>query len=303
MQPPDPYALDKPRLKAAFEHAAPHYQSHAELQETVALRMLERLDLVAIRPEWVLDAGAGTGYAARRLTARYPGSRVLLLDLARAMLHEARRQARRLFSRERYLQADIESLPLAGASMGLVFANLSLQWCNDLPAAFQGFRRVLRPEGLLMFSTLGPDTLHELRESWAGVDPGPHVHSFPDMHDVGDLLVRAGFHGACLDVERITLTYRDLEGLMRDLKRLGAASALMGRRRGLTGKGRLAEVRGRYERHRRDGVLPATYEVVYGHAWAPVPGTRPQDGSTVPTFPLVRMPRVPRAGDGPSGRG
>jgi malonyl-CoA O-methyltransferase len=292
MKLPEAYRLDKPRLKAAFEHAAGHYDAYAVLQETVALRMIERLDLVDIRPRWVLDAGAGTGFAARRLSARYAGSRIVVLDLAMAMLRQARSHAPRFFSRERYLQADIESLPLAHGSVEMVFANLSLQWCNDLETAFEGFRRVLQPQGLLMFSTLGPDTLSELRESWAGVGPGPHVHAFLDMHDIGDLLVRAGFHGACLDVERLTLTYRDLAALMRDLRCLGAGNVAQGRPRGLTGKGRLAEVQQRYERHRRNGVLPATYEVVFGHAWAPLPTTRPQDGSTVATFPLVRFPRL-----------
>ncbi len=296
MKLPDPYRLDKPRLKAAFEHAAGHYDAYAVLQQTVALRMIERLDLVDIQPRWVLDAGAGTGFAARRLSARYAGCRTVVLDLAMAMLRQARSKAPRFFSRQRYLQADIESLPLARGSVEMVFANLSLQWCNDLEAVFAGFRRVLQPQGLLMFSTLGPDTLSELRDSWAGVGPGPHVHAFLDMHDIGDLLVRAGFHGACLDVERLTLTYRDLEALMRDLKYLGAGNAAQGRPRGLTGKGRLAEVRERYERHRRNGVLPATYEVVFGHAWAPLPTTRPQDGSTVATFPLVRVPRDPGGG-------
>ncbi len=293
MKLPDPYSLDKRRLKAAFEEAAPHYDAHAVLQETVGLRMLERLDLMSIDPRWILDAGAGTGLAARRLTARYPASRVIVLDLAMAMLEQARRKARRFFPRERYVQADLESLPLAPAGVEMVFANLSLQWCNDLEAAFHDLRRVLKPEGLFIFSTLGPDTLHELRESFASVDAAPHVHAFLDMHDVGDLLVHAGFHGACLDVEHITLTYRDLEALMRDLKCLGAGNATEGRPRGLTGKGRLARVHECYERYRQDGLLPATYEVIYGHAFAPLPTARPQDGSTVASFPLVRMPRAP----------
>jgi malonyl-CoA O-methyltransferase len=290
----DAYRLDKQRLTTAFEHAARSYDQHAVLQQQVAERMIERLDLVKIAPQRILDAGAGTGRSARLLARRYGQARVLLLDLAVGMLREARHQAPRFFSRLAYVCADVEALPLASGSVDMAFSNLALQWCNDLDRAFAELRRVMRPHGIFMFSTFGPDTLKELRSSWSEVDNNTHVHAFFDMHDIGDALIRAVYSSPVLDVEVFTLTYQDVYGLMRDLKALGAGNATVGRSRSLTGKKRLTKVAAAYEAFRRDGIIPATYEVVYGHAWVPSTGTRPQDGSTVTTFPLTRL-RKPRA--------
>jgi len=288
----DPYHLDRKRVAAAFDRAAASYDKHAVLQRTVAERLAERLEVMRLEPEWILDAGAGTGTGARLLRERYARSRVLLVDFAPGMLQTARRKARKWFSRERYLCADTAALPLPPASVDLVFSSLALQWSLDLDAACAELRRVLKPGGLLMFATFGPDTLHELRRSWAEVDRNVHVHAFMDMHDIGDALIRAGFSSPVLDVERITLTYRDVYTLMRDLKNIGASNASAGRAPGLTGRHALASLQAAYEQHRADGVLPATYEVVYGHGWAPERDTRPQDGSTVATFPLSRLKRA-----------
>lgn len=291
---PDPYRLDKRGIAQAFDRAAAGYEQQAVLQRTVAERMVERLEVVRIKPNWVLDVGGGTGYAARLLSKRYPHARILLLDLSHEMLLEARRRAPRFFSHERYVQGDAEALPLSAASADMIFSSLTLQWCNKLDQVFREFRRILKVDGLVMLSTLGPDTLKELRRSWAEVDDDPHVHAFVDMHDLGDALIRAGFSSPVLDVERFTLTYKDLYALMRDLKALGASNRSMARRRGLTGKTSLAKLQQGYEHHRREGLLPATYEVVYGHAWVPEQDTRPQDGSTVATFPLAELRRSRR---------
>ena len=290
----DPYRLDKQRLAVAFDRAASRYEERAVLQNTIAKRMANRLDLFKLQPAWILDGGAGTGFGARLLTKRYREARVLVLDLSHAMLIKARRRAPRLWSRERYLRGDLEHLPIASASVDMVFTSLALQWCNDLDRAFRECRRVLKLNGLFTFSTFGPDTLKELRTSWAAVDDKPHVHAFFDMHDIGDALIRAGFSGPVLDVEHLTLTYSDVHAVMRDLKDIGAVNVSLGRRRGLTGKRNLTALRKQYEQYRRNGVLPATYEVVYGHAWAPDPHTRPQDGSTVASFPISKLTRIKR---------
>ena len=162
-------------------------------------------------------------------------------------------------------------MPLADASVDVVYSNLMLQWCDDLDALFAEFRRVLKPRGLLTFSTFGPDTLKELRAAWASVDGHTHVHRFIDMHDIGDALVRAGLSEPVLDVERFTLTYEDVQALMRDLKAIGAHNAAAGRAPGLTGRGRLRAMSAAYERYRSAGRLPASYEVVYGQAWGRAP--------------------------------
>jgi malonyl-CoA O-methyltransferase len=153
----------------------------------------------------------------------------------------------------------------------MVWSNLALQWVNDPDQAFGEFNRVLAPGGLLMFSTFGPDTLKELRAAFATVDQHTHVSRFIDLHDIGDILVKRGFADPVMDMEPFTLTYSDVRALMRDLKAIGAHNVTQTRPPGLTGKSRLAAVTQAYEPLRRDGKLPATFEVVYGHAWKPLP--------------------------------
>lgn len=259
--------LDKRQVRAAFDRAASTYDEAAVLQREVGRRLLERLELMRLQPRRVCDLGAGTGLATRALMGRYARATVVALDLAPAMLERARRRAP-LLRRLRCVCADLEALPLADASCDLLFSNLALQWVNDLDRACRELRRVLRPGGCLLFSTFGPDTLRELREAWAVADGGQHVNTFLDMHDIGDALVRAGLADPVMDVEHFTLTYRALPDLMRELKALGA-HVVAGRATGLTGRRRLAAVAAAYESRRRDGRLPATFEVVYGHGWGP----------------------------------
>lgn len=267
---------EKRLVRSSFDKAAESYDAVAVLQREVAERMIERLDLVRLAPKRVLDIGAGTGVAAGQLVRRYPEARVILLDLAPAMVRLSRQRFSfwtRWRRRVGFVCGDAESLPVADASCDLLFSNLTIQWCGDLERTFMEFRRVLRPGGLLMFTTLGPDTLKELRAAWTEADVGVHVNEFVDMHDVGDAMVRAGLADPVLDMEMITMTYPDVASLMRDLKGIGAHNVNPGRERGLTGKVRLRRMTEAYERFRREGRLPATHEVVYGHAWAPEPGS------------------------------
>ncbi len=264
----DRQALHKRSLRESFDRAAERYDEVAVLQREVGERIMERLDYVRIAPQTILDVGAGTGVFSQALSRRYARSRVLALDLAPRMLIQARRR-KGWFSRQAFVCGDAESLPVADASVDLIFSNFTLQWCGELDRVFAEFRRVLRPGGLLMFSTLGPDTLKELRQSWRAVDERPHVHEFLDMHDVGDALLRAGLSDPVMDVEHFTLAYDDAMQLMRELKIIGAHNAATERPRGMTGRASLKKMLAAYEALRRDGVLPATYEVVYGHAWGP----------------------------------
>jgi len=284
-----PPSIDKRRARLSFERSATTYDQVAVLQREIADRILDRLDYIRLEPRLVLDLGAGTGYAAQGLLNRYPKARVVALDFAMAMLKQARRRGRWL-RRPVPLCADAEQLPLADASVDLLFSNLTLQWCNDLGRVFQELLRVLRPGGLLMFSTFGPDTLRELRFAWEAADGYSHVSAFPDMHDVGDALMGAGGADAVMDAERLTLTYPEVDSLMQDLKTLGAHNATRGRSRGCTGKGRLQAMRQAYEAFRVDGSLPASYEVVYGHAWAPQQ-RRLADGVAIPVEAIRRMGR------------
>ena len=286
----DPFRIDAARVRRSFGRSARSYDAAAILQQRVRDELLERLDLVRLEPAVVLDLGAGTGQASRALQRRYRSSRVVALDLAEGMLREAGRQ-RSLWRRFGRVCGNAAALPLRDASVDIVFSSLMLQWCNDPDAVFRECRRVLRPGGLLTFTTFGPDTLTELRQAWAAADGHTHVNRFLDMHDLGDALVRSGLAEPVMDVERYTLTYTDAGELMRDLKAIGARNANAGRPRGLTGKGALAAMTEAYESRRRDGRLPATYEVVYGQAWCAgdsPPGTRTPGEIRVPFTKIGR---------------
>lgn len=262
------YAISATEARRSFNAAARHYDAAALLQRTIADRLLESFEALRIRPARSLDLGSGTGYGARRLKQRFKKTRVLQLDLAENMLREARRKTARLFSRDHFVCANALSLPLADQAVDLVFSNVMLPWRPAPDALFAELRRVLKPGGLFVFSSLGPDTLRELRESWGAVDDQPHVHAFLDMHDLGDALTRNGLADPVLNTEHLTLTYRDARQLLRELRHSGAANINAGRRRSLTGKRRWQGMLARYEARRAEGVLPATFEVIYGHAWA-----------------------------------
>lgn len=286
-----PFELDRMRLRRAFEQAAASHDRAAFLHREVGQRLLERLNLIRLQPETILDVGCGVGQITAALLKKYRKARVIALERAPAMVARARQRAPWLRTLHGAV-AEPEALPLPAASCDLVFSNLALPWALDLDRVFAEFRRVLKPGGALFFTTLGPDTLSELRRAWAAADSYNHVNAFFDMHDIGDALLRARLAEPVMDVERLTLTYPDVDRLMRDLKALGAGNVTLGRPRGLTGKGRLRTVQTTYERYRRaDGLLPATCEVVYGHAWGPSPSQfHPRaDGPAV--FPLSQLRR------------
>lgn len=272
--------IDKREVARAFGRAAASYDAHAVLQREVLARLDERLELMSIRPRRILDAGCGTGLGLRLLQARYPEAQLVGLDLALPMLQAARARKepaglagfiRRLLPGAQpaaQVCADIERLPFRSSSLDLVWSSLALQWASAPEAAFRELHRAIAPQGLLLFSTFGPDTLKELRQAFAQVDGGSHVSRFLDMHDIGDMLVHAGFQHPVMEMEMLTLTYADLKSLMRDLKGIGAHNAAADRARGLMGKAAWRKLEQGYEAFRREGRLPATYEVIYGHAWA-----------------------------------
>ncbi len=285
----DAYHIDKARVRASFNRAANTYDAAAVLQKRVREEMLSRLDLVKIKPKAILDAGCGTGHGSFALQKRFSNANIISLDLAFNMLQQTKLQRpwlqkclQKMLHQQHLLCADIENLPIASNSMGLVWSNLAVQWCNDLDGAFSELARVLQPEGLLMFSTFGPDTLKELRA--ATTNGHTHVSRFIDMHDIGDALIRAGFSTPVLDVEHYTLTYDDVKSVMIDLKSIGAHNATAGRARGLQGRGFLQNLVQNYEQFRVAGKLPATFEVVYGHAWKAESKLQLDDGYAPITF-------------------
>jgi malonyl-CoA O-methyltransferase len=264
----DEFLLDRRQLRAAFEAAARSYDAVAGLQREIGARLLERLELTTLKPGRVLDLGCGTGRQLAALSKRYRQAQVVGTDLATNMLVAARR-GQGWFARRPLVGADALHLPFALTCFDLVYSNLMLQWCDDLHQVFRELRRVLRSHGLLLFSTFGPDTLRELRSAWGSVDNFTHVNRFIDMHDIGDMLMRAGFVEPVMDMEYITVTYDDPLTLLHDLKNLGAHNVTSGRARGLVGPGRLRKLEQAYEQFRCGGRIPATYEVIYGAAWVP----------------------------------
>ncbi|MCO6441129.1 MAG: malonyl-ACP O-methyltransferase BioC [Nitrococcus mobilis] len=283
--------LDKRLLRRSFNAAAASYDAAAVLQRETGKRLIERLELVRLNPRWILDIGAGTGATTRQLMQRYPRARFIALDIAPAMLRRARRRAP-LLQRLRCACADAESLPFAAGSFDLVFSNLTLQWVNDPERVFREVQRVLRPNGLLLFTSLGPDTLKELRQSWECVDGYVHVNRFVDMHEVGDAVVRARLADPVMEMEYFTLTYRSARDLVHELKALGAHNVVVGRNTGLTGRRRWFAMEAAYERLRAaEGLLPATYEVIYGHAWGTPPARPRVDRSSAIRIPLTEIGR------------
>ena len=270
------FEIDKRAVRRSFSKAAMQYDAAAVMQREVCKRMLQRLDYIKLNPKHLLDVGSGTGWGTRQLGERYPAAQIVALDIAMGMLQASRGTSNwwsKLFAgnTRQYLCADMEALPLKANSMEMVWSNLAVQWCNDLPATLVELQRVLKVGGLLMFSTFGPDTLKEIRSAFHGVDGYTHANRFADMHDIGDMLVAGGFADPVMDMEYITLTYDDVKAVMQDLRSIGAHNATAGRATGMLGKQAWGRVLENYEKLRRDGKLPATFEVIYGHAWKPQP--------------------------------
>lgn len=285
-------SFDPHHVRHAFSRAAPHYDAAAALQREVGKRLLESLDYLEDRqPQVVLDVGSGTGHASATMKKRWPKAQVIALDLAQPMLREAKKQAGwwKPFAR---VCGDAQALPVLDQSVDVIYSNLCLQWVEDLPAVFAGFRRALKPGGLLLCSTFGPDTLIELREAFAATDPVPHVSRFAPIAQFGDALMMSGFRDPVLDRDLFTLTYDDLTALMRELQAIGATNARQDRRHTLTGRGRFDAARAAYEPLRReDGKLPSSWEVIYAQAWAPQAGAPIRErGQDVASVPVASIP-------------
>ncbi len=284
---PEGLRPDKRAVRRAFGRAADAYDRHAVLQREVGARLVQHLDPIRIEPRRMVDLGCGTGEQFRSLRERFPRAQLVAIDAALPMLAKARSRTpwwrRAVAVRAPLLAcADAEQLPLASSCAELAFSNLMLQWC-DAQAVFAEAARLLRTGGLFLFSTFGPDTLKELRAAFVESGGGEHVHAFVDMHDLGDALVAAGFADPVMEMETLTLEYSTVEALAADLRGGGGRNALPGRARGLGGRERWRRMAERYETRRRGPILPATYEVVYGHAWKAAPRTS-ADGRAIVDF-------------------
>jgi malonyl-CoA O-methyltransferase len=288
-----PPLFDRRRLQHSFGRAAAGYAEVAMLQRECESRLLEQLEVLEDKvPAHILDVGSGPGRASGVMKGRWPKSEVVALDIALPMLGQVPKHTR-FWRPVRRVCGEAAMLPFADGSFDLIFSNLCLQWVPELPVALAEFRRVLRPEGLLLFTSFGPDTLVELRESYleAG-EQHPPLSPFAAIQQVGDALVSAGFRNPVLEREDFTLTYADVMSLLRELREIGAGDARNARSRGLGGKARRARMVAAYETRRgSDGKLPSTWEVIGAMAWAPPPGApRREGGAEIASFPADRIP-------------
>ena len=260
--------LDSAAARRAFARAAPAYDEYAVLQREVASRLIERLEFCRYEPADVLDLGCATGFASRKLAERYPRSCTVALDWSRPMLAGMEAGSGGVHA----VCADMHELPLSTASVDLAFSNLALSWGRDVPRIFSELRRVMRPGAMLVFTCYGPDTLMELKAAWRSVDKGIRVHEFPDMHDIGDELVSAGFLEPVMDMEPLALEYPDALSLLHELRATGQVNLAADRPRGLLGRVKFARMLNALERFRKGGRYPASFEIIFGTAFAPEEG-------------------------------
>ena len=263
--------VDQRQVRRNFSRAAATYEQHDALQQEVQTLLIDRLGFYLETPERVIDVGAGTGRGTALLRKRYPKAQIVAMDLALPMLRASKKHMSWLKPFQRVC-AEATALPLPDHSVDVLHSNLCFQWIDDLPALFGECVRVLKPGGLLVYSTFGPDTRKELRAAWAQADEQPHVSRFLDMHDLGDAMINAGLRDPVLDVDRYTLTYSEPRMLLKELQGLGATNADRERERHLLGKRHYQRMLAAYETMRIDGRIPATWEVVTAHAWGPPPG-------------------------------
>jgi len=285
--------VDRRQVGRRFSRVAANYEQADFFAREVDRRMQERLDYIKLEPKRILDLGCSRGGSIPGLAARYPAAQLIGLDISPAMLQAgqiARPGWQRWLGLGRQAQAqrlagDAVKLPLKSQSTAIVWSNLLLHWLDDPLPALAEAHRVLEVGGLLMFSTLGPDSLKELRSAFS--DGYAHTQRFIDMHDLGDMLVGCGFADPVMDMEVLTLTYDGLDDMLGELRAAGSGCAMKARRHGLTGRHAWARARAAYEGLRSDGKLPATFEIVYGHAWK-VPPKQTADGRAVIRFDAPR---------------
>lgn len=262
--------LEQTHIARHFNKAARTYDSVAVLQQQVGKYLLERLQGIRCSPQIILDLGCGTGYFEPFLNKLYPTAKIVGLDKSSGMLSQAQlKETKYSLGGINWVNGYAEKLPFRDHSFELIYSNLMLHWSSNFIECLKEIHRILKPEGLLLFSMVGPDTLQELRYCWKTVDEHPHVHQFVDMHDIGDNLLQTSFAHSVMDVEYFTLLYAEALDLMRELKKLGVQNIAKNRQRGLTSKGTLKKLIQTYEGFRsQEGKLPATWEIIYGHAWS-----------------------------------
>jgi malonyl-CoA O-methyltransferase len=265
--------INKEYKRKSFNRAARTYDSCSTLQDTISGNLIDRLKAIKLDPSDILDLGCGTGTNGLNLRKKYKKSRIINYDFSENMLKEARIK-QKLFILDKinpspysYICADIEAIPLEENSLDLVWSSSTLQWCNEIDLVFNQLKKILKPGGLFIFSTFGPNTLNELRQITENLFKEKKTSTFIDMHNLGNLLMDSGFSDCILDAENFLVTYDEVGKLFMDIKSIGATNGNVSKNRGLSGKSFTKKIIEKYEAYRINNLLPASYEVIYGHAW------------------------------------
>lgn len=265
-------------IRRRADEAAANFDSADFVHTVTRDGLFERLQPLIVEPERIVDLGAATGNASARLRKRFGGAQLVSLDISGSMLRQAqRKRAWFSLSRPAFVQADASRMPFQDQSIDLVFSNLLLPFIDRPAQVFGEISRVLKRGGVFAFATLGPDSLQEIRRAWSQVDNDVHVNHFPDMHDLGDALLRSGLRDPVLDVDRLVVEYETPGRLFDDLKNVGARNTLEQRRRTLTGRQRFGRMREALAVASADGRIHLDLELVYGHCWGGGPRTDPAD--------------------------
>lgn len=251
----------------SFNKSAAEYHQAAVVQREIGERLFERLIYLKIKPQFVLDLGCGPGYFSKQLKKYYKNATIVSFDCAHGMLKETKK-LQGFLQKWPLVCGDMAALPFATGVFDLVFSNQVIHWAEALPPVARELNRVMKPDGCLMFSTLGPDTFVELRQAWSGIDTYGHANEFSDLHNIGDTLLAESFMGPVLDMEYLTAHFSSVEQLLSALKTQGVKNINASRNKGLTGKGSWRRFEDTMSSFKTDtGKFPLTYEVVYGHAW------------------------------------
>jgi malonyl-CoA O-methyltransferase len=278
-------------IRRRFDRAAAGFDDADFVHAVTRDGLFGRLQPLLLKPETILDLGSATGAMSRLLRKRFKRTHIVSLDLSYAMLEQGRKD-RPWFSRSSFVQGDAHQLPFTDASFDMVIANQVLPWAPNPQPVFDEVSRVLRKGGVFAFATLGPDSLREIERAWAGIDAGEHVLRFPDMHDIGDGLVRSGLRDPVLDVDRLAVTYENADSLFADLTRAGARNALADRSTGMVGKRKFRAMTDALAASGAGGKIMLELELVYGHCW----GSGPKSDSAHYEIDANSIPRRSPAG-------
>ena len=260
--------IDKEYKRKVFDRNAKTYDQYASLQNKISDNLFKKLDLIEVKPNLILDLGCGTGRNGEIFKEKYKNIRLINYDFSIKILQEARKnQHNNLCKKSDFICGDIEKLTFPENTFDIIWSTSSLQWCNNLSDIFKKIMSILKPGGLFIFSTFGPNTLFELKNVTKKISNYQKTNSFLDILSIKHMLIKQGFINTTIDSEEFCLTYKNINKLFLDLRKIGATSGFKKRKIGLSGKSYLKLISEGYEEYTYDGIYPATYEAVYGCAW------------------------------------